>query len=315
MLESKAIFVTASEICIIYTLTGLVGGMAQPPSDVILNQIPRSYAAGFSFSGFDPLSQDFQLAKVTFPIAVPTIPYYLNAFIGGAFVRANAYYLPAINPLPEYPDPGTGRYEGAGAGEPTPGQFTGGHGGQSGGGGASGDWGVKPEPTGGAWYLPKNLLQSNLTVARDAINRTSGMESSYGLPAFFWVYEGNEPEYGLAHILNAPFSAHSYYGDIVAYPGLICDIHSHLIGFQTVKPINRFSVDAWILDSGNIYQENIEVAIWGNADFPGMFFPDRPGTIPVTPGFLVQKGKASNIPAIAALIGLRLWGKKRGSIL
>ena len=299
------IFMTSSEFCLRWSLEELSAlASPLPYRETLTATIIKTYPTGHVFPGFSPLEKDFRLVKITSPIIVNAEPYTLAAYLGGCCVNAYAYYMPVDEPMPDYPEPGSGPYEG-GETTPQPG------GGRSGGGGASGEWGVKRDPeTGGGWYLPIHLLESEVIAARMSWARDSGYEECLGHNAFFWVYRGDEPEPSSDHILNAPFANIDYYGMIVSYPNRICDIHSHLVGFADSQTISRFRVHAYILDSGNIYQQNITVKVHENANYPAMYFPPRELGTSRDAGVFVAKRTRVNNSCGCRFNGVAAVGKK-----
>jgi len=301
---------TESEFCLRWSLAVLSAIVSPIPyGETLTATIVKTYHSGHVFSGFPALSQDFRLVKITSPIIVHAEPYSLAAYLGGSFVQAYAYYMPVSEPLPDYPEPGTGPYEGGNT-MPEPGM------GRSGGGGASGEWGVKRDPdTGGGWYLPRTIYTNTVTAAFTSFDNNDLSEDSHGFVAFFWVFSGSEG--GDDHILRAPFHSWTSRGTTVSFPGKGADVQSDLLpppGSTTV--LYGYEVGAYHLISGDVYIAEINVNIYEAPDYPAMYFPPRDSELPETPGFLLPRVQGGSIiPAVAALMGLRLWGKKRGNLL
>lgn len=189
-------------------------------------------------------------------------------------MRAHAYYLPVDEPLPPYPAPGTGPYEGGNT-MPQPDMGFSGGGGRSGGGGASGSWDVEDDPdTGGAWYLPRRFTNNTVTAAFTSFNNNNGLSDNNGFVAFFWVFSGAEA--GEQHILDAPFHSWTSRGTEVSFPGLYADVSSDLIdapGFNGV--LYGYGVGRFQGVFGDVYLNEINVNIYESPDYPAMYFPPR----------------------------------------
>ena len=311
-LAVSVIFMTSGEFCLRWALKELSDIIPQPLPyrETLTATIIKTYPTGHVFPGFSPLEKDFRLVKITSPIVVDAEPNSLNDYLSGCCVSAYAYYMPTDEPMPDYPEPGSGPYEG-GETTPQPG------GGRSGGGGASGEWGVKRDPdTGGGWYLPIGLIGNTITAAAnytyDDINHPF---INQGIVAFFWVFSGEEKGKYEGHITEAPFHSWISYGTTVAFLEHPAGVESDLIDAPGYNGyLCGYRVGRYTLQSGDVYINEIRVNIVENPDYPAMYFPPRDSELPETPGFLVPKGQGSIIPAVVALMGLRLWGKKRGTI-